>query len=444
MTAPMPSARRGRVSFLRYLRLFRRDILSAQPDHLYRAKMAEFRTPFFSSFFLNEPDLIGEVLKSRPMDFPKSGRVEAGLRPLLGQSVFLTNGAQWERQRRIIDPAFGAARLPERFPAIVGAAQTTLAGLGGGVLDVEPLTSRLAADVIFRSLFSKPIADETAAQTYRAFQTYQRAQPMLTPLALWQLPGGALWHRPGVRRAARQIRALIGRLVDERLEDIRIGSAPDDLATALLTATDPETESGFNREEMVDQVAIFYLAGHETSAAALSWALYLLAAHPGHQARVLEEAVDFARAPEFGRLRRLGHTRNVFRETLRLYPSVPMMVREAAQEETFRNRRIAKRAQMVLSPWHMHRNERLWSEPHRFEPDRWTKDTPKGAYFPFSSGPRTCPGAGLALAEGVTHLAMLVAAFDLQTTDEVPVPAAHLTVRSRGGIRLRLVPRSGV
>lgn len=443
MNAPMPQARRGRVSFLRYLRLFRRDILSAQPEHLYRAKMAQFRTPFFTSFLLNEPDLIAEVLKDRPADFPKSDRVAAGLRPLLGRSVFLTNGEDWERQRRIIDPAFGAATLPDRFPAILGAAQEGIARLVPGETDIEPLTSRLAADVIFRSLFSKPITDTTAARTYDAFRAYQRAQPMLTPLALWRLPGARLWHRRGVRRAAGQIRELITALVEERLAEIAAGTAPDDLATALLTATDPAGGPGFDRDEMIDQVAIFYLAGHETSAAALSWALYLLAAHPGHLARVFEEARGFAAVPSFKALRGLSHTHNVFRETLRLYPSVPMMVREATRPETFRKRSVNPGAQLVVSPWHMHRNERLWRDPHGFDPNRWTQETPSGAYLPFSSGPRTCPGAGLAMAEGVTHLAMLVAAFELAPVGPPPVPVAHLTVRSRDGIRLRLTPRSG-
>ena len=108
---PKPQARADRVSLWRYMRLFRQDILSAQPARLYRAWMAEFRTPFFRSYLINQPALIDEVLKARPMDFPKSNRVGEGLRPLLGASVFLTNGAEWQRQRRIIDPAFegGAA-----------------------------------------------------------------------------------------------------------------------------------------------------------------------------------------------------------------------------------------------------------------------------------------------------------------------------------------------
>ncbi|MGR3434956.1 MAG: cytochrome P450, partial [Shimia sp.] len=123
MRPPKPTPRPGRVSLWRYVRLFRADILSAQPARLYRAKMAEFRTPLFRSFLVNEPGLVDLVLKGRPADFPKSTRVAEGLRPLLGDSVFLTNGARWERQRRIIDPAFEGGRLREALPGIWEAAQ---------------------------------------------------------------------------------------------------------------------------------------------------------------------------------------------------------------------------------------------------------------------------------------------------------------------------------
>ena len=121
MIPPKPPARSDRVSLWRYLRLFRADILSAQPARLYRAWMAEFRTPFFRSYLCNDPELVDLVLRERPEDFPKSGRVSEGLRPLLGQSVFVTNGETWKRQRRIIDPAFEGGRLRDIFPAMVAA-----------------------------------------------------------------------------------------------------------------------------------------------------------------------------------------------------------------------------------------------------------------------------------------------------------------------------------
>jgi cytochrome P450 len=446
MTPPKPEARPDRVALWRHLMLFRRDILSAQPQKLYRAWMAEFRTPFFRSFLVNDPALIARVLRERPEDFPKSLRIAEGLRPLLGQSVFLTNGAVWARQRRIIDPAFEGGRLREALPAIWAAGLAAVARLSPGPVEIEAQTSHVTADVIFRTLFSLPIEDAVASATFEAFQTYQKTQPILNLAAFLPLPAWMpRFHRPKTRTAAARIRKLITGLTEDRAALIAKGTAPEDLATKIMTTADPETGALFSTEEMVDQVAIFFLAGHETSASALAWALYLLATHPEAQARVAAEAASLPEAPDFAALSRLKFTRDVFRETLRLYPPVPMMVREAARPEDLRGRQAAKGAQIVLSPWHLHRHERLWTAPDDFDPDRWTREETRAcardAYLPFSAGPRVCTGAGFAMVEGVLLLALLTRAF-VFAPGKTPVPQAHLTVRSKAGIELHLTRRA--
>jgi cytochrome P450 len=214
-----------------------------------------------------------------------------------------------------------------------------------------------------------------------------------------------------------------------------------------MTTTDPETGERFDLAEMVDQVAIFFLAGHETSASALSWALYLLATHSEWQDKVAKEAADLG--PEFSSLSSLRITRDVFREALRLYPPVPMMVREASQLEEFRGRKVPGGSQIVLSPWHLHRHERLWSNPDGFDPARWSTEegraSAREAYMPFSSGPRVCTGAGFAMAEGVVMLSKLVGAFSFAPIEgRVPQPVAHLTVRAKDGIWLAATPRDSL
>ncbi|ASP21472.1 epi-isozizaene 5-monooxygenase/(E)-beta-farnesene synthase [Antarctobacter heliothermus] len=446
MIPPKPAARPDRVSLWRYVKLFRQDILSAQPARLYRAKMAEFRTPFFRSFLLNQPDLVKTVLKERPMDFPKSGRISEGLRPLLGNSVFLSNGAAWQRQRRIIDPAFEGGRLRETYPAMWAAAQSALDRLAtkaGQDVEVEEIASHAAADVIFRTLFSIPIEDETAQEVFHEFRAYQRTQPILNLAAFLPVPRWMpRFFRRDTKAAARRIRTLITRLTEARLAAIEAGAAPDDLATKIMTTRDPETGQRFTAEEMVDQVAIFFLAGHETSASALGWALYLMATHPEWQDKVATEA-QALRSCAFSDISKLRISRDVFRETLRLYPPVPMMVREATCPERFRDRDIPKGSQMVLSPWHLHRHEGLWDNPDGFDPGRWQTENGKTcgreAYMPFSAGPRVCTGAGFAMVEGVLLLSLLLR--DLRVTPvagKVPMPEAHLTVRARDGIWLRI------
>lgn len=448
MLPPKPAARPDKVSFFRYLRLFRQDILSAQPAKLYRAWMAEFKTPFFRSYLINQPDLVRTVLNERPGDFPKSDRVSEGLRPLLGNSVFVTNGETWKRQRRIIDPAFEGGRLRDTFPAMWAAGEAAVRRMEEGEVEIEQETSFAAADVIFRTLFSIPIENEVASKVFTEFRDYQRSQPILNLAAMIPVPSWVpRFFRRDTKETARAIRQLITRLTNQRMDEIEAGTAPDDLATKIMTTPDPETGNTFSTDEMVDQVAIFFLAGHETSASALAWTLYLLAMHPDWQSRLVEEAVALETGPDVSVMSKLRLSRDVFREGLRLYPPVPMMVREASCPEQFRDREIKTGAQIVISPWHLHRQERLWDNPDGFDPSRWASENGKAcqrdAYIPFSSGARVCPGAGFAMFEGPLLLSMLLREFRFELVDgKTPVPVAHLTVRARDGIWLKVTRRS--
>ena len=446
MIPPKPASRPDKVSLWRYLRLFRQDILSAQPAKLYRAWMAEFKTPFFRSYLINQPELVKRVLNERPKDFPKSDRIGEGLRPLLGNSVFLTNGAEWKRQRRIIDPAFEGGRLRDTFPAMWAAGEAAVARMSEGVQEVEQETSFAAADVIFRTLFSIPIENRIAQAVFTEFRDYQRTQPILNLAAFLK---GPKWmprlHRSRTKQTAASIRKLITELTEARMAQINAGSAPDDLATKIMTTADPETGETFTTDEMVDQVAIFFLAGHETSASALAWTLYLLAMFPDWQDKLALEAQALDQGAEFGVMSKLRLSRDVFREALRLYPPVPMMVRETTCPETFRDRDVKPGAQVVISPWHLHRQTRLWDNPDGFDPARWATENGKqcmrDAFIPFSSGPRVCTGAGFAMVEGPLLLSMMLRHYRFELTEKVPVPVAHLTVRSKDGIWLKVSKR---
>ena len=448
MIPPKPAARQGKGSVWRFIRDFRRDILSAQSDRLYRAWMAEFRGPFIHSFTCNDPQLIDMILRKRPMDFPKSPRMAAGLQPLLGNSSFISNGETWQHQRRIIDPAFEGGRLREAFPAMWDATQAGTARLApladGRDIDIEPQTSHIAADVIFRTLFSIPIENAIATQVFDAFRDHQDAQPMVNLGGLMALPRWARFHSRRARDSARRIRGLIRQLIVARATEIANGTAPPDLATKIMTTPDPQTGATFNDREMIDEVATFFLAGHETGASALAWALYLLAENPDWQEKLALEA-DAHLAPDFASVKSLTAARAVFREALRLYPPVAMTVRECRQSETLRDRTAPRGAQLVLSPWHLHRHQKLWDNPDAFDPGRWETENGKtcarSAYIPFSAGARACPGAGFAMIEGPLILSALTQAYNLAPGRARPEPVMRLTVRGKAGIMLRLTPR---
>jgi cytochrome P450 len=355
----------------------------------------------------------------------------------------------WKRQRRIIDPAFEGGRLRETFPSMWAAAEGAVKRLEASVgqeIEVEQHTSHATADVIFRTLFSIPIENEIAAEMFREFHRYQRSQPLLNLAAVLPLPRWMpRFFRSATRRSAAKIRAAITQLTTDRHAQIEAGTAPDDLATKIMTTADPLSGEKFTAEEMVDQVSIFFLAGHETSASALAWALYLMAMFPEWQDKVAAEA-KAGRVEEFSAISKLRISRDVFREALRLYPPVPMMVRQNTCPEEFRKREVRTGSQVVVSAWHLHRHERLWDNPDGFDPDRWGTENGKtcmrDAYVPFSAGSRVCPGAGFALIEGVLLLSIILKNYRVTLTDRpAPEPVAHLTVRSKDGIFLKLDAR---
>lgn len=449
---PMPASRADGTSALRRLMMARRDVFSALPSRLYRGWMGQVNTPLYKSFVLIQPELVKTVLEERPEDFPKSNVLRDSLYLLLGDSIFVTNGETWKRQRRIIDPAFEGGRLREAFPGMAAAAQASVDRLStptGAPVSIDYECAHVAADVIFRTLFSIPISDTRARQVFDGFRDYGRTAPLVSLQALLRLPPWVPRIRSRrARRATGAIRAAFADIIEQRQRDIAAGTAPDDLATKIMTTADPETGERFSNAEMVDQVAVFFLAGHETSASVLAWALYMLAERPDYQDRAAEEALAAwgEDGPAFSDLRKLPFIRDVFRESLRLYPAVPTLVREAAKAERFRDRDVPRGSLCLVSTWFLHRQERIWDRPHVFDPDRWrtaeTRETARSAYIPFATGPRVCPGAGFAMAEGVLILAALLRAYRFTPVEgRRPKPSLNLTVRSSNGIYLSLSPR---
>ncbi|OUS04531.1 cytochrome [Rhodobacterales bacterium 52_120_T64] len=449
--APKPESRPEGIGMIKRIGLFRRDIFSSQPARLYHAWMAQVRMPFYHSFLVNQPELVRRVLIDDAENFPKSEVLSDTLRPLLGDSIFATNAAQWRAQRDIINPAFKGCPS-QAFSSMCEAGDAAIERLkkrsDGEFVEMEFVTSHLAADIIFRTLFSVPLPAESAEKVFVAFREYQKSQPLWSIPTLLKMPNWVPRFRSkAAERHADTIRGLLTDMIAARQIEIDEGVAPDDLATSLMTAEDPKTGQRFSRAEMVDQVAIFFLAGHETSASALSWAFYLLALDTGVQDAVATEAQLLSEPPHPTDLSKMRFTKDVFHETLRLYPPVPMYLRDAAKVTAFRGCPVPVGSMVIVSPWHLHRHERLWDHPDEFDPYRWNTENGRAckrdAFIPFSAGPRVCPGAGFGRIEGVLMLAMFLKAFRFETTNRVPVPVAHLTVRSKDGIYLRVTPRDG-
>jgi cytochrome P450 len=465
---PKPAPQRP--SFWRMFFSKRHSWLDGLYERSYTMKMGEVHLPGVDLYMINEPAWVRQVLVEDAAHFPKNDRLGDALRPLLGDSIFTTHGAVWQRQRELMNPSFDAARVHHVMSRMVDATQALLDRLRrvpeGAEHDMEVEMTHVAADIILRTILSQPLDGPAARQIFMAFERYQALAPRLMMPALF----GLRWLRPWwlerrSRQAAAEIRNLLVGLIQPRFEAARRAasvaaadaSPQDDILASLLRARDPDTGEGFGFEELVDQVAMLFLAGHETSASALSWTLHLLAQAPDVQERLHGEAAHaLAQGPLNGPgdIKDLVLTRNVFREALRLFPPVGFLARQSAQACTLRDKPVPAGASVVVSPWLIQRHRELWARPDEFDPDRYgqdaeqSPDTPSAkqslrqAYLPFGMGPRVCIGAAFALQEASLVLAMVAQRYRFEPVPgHVPQPVGRLTIRSANGIRLRVFTR---
>ncbi|MSU91452.1 cytochrome P450 [Rhodobacteraceae bacterium 2CG4] len=444
--APVPT--QGAVSWPALVRGLLRSDFSHFPAAAYTTRV--YRIPVRGRTLLmpSGPAQVREVLVSEHDNYPKSRVMQRILGPLIGNSMFVTNGDVWRRQRRMIDPTLELSRLKAFLPLMQGAVDDMVARMGqGGEMDLDQETMRVAADILCRCVFSEQVQPGMVDELAETFRRYQALVPAF--LALEGL-GQPRWVLPlrqlRARRAGNRIRGRMAALIRQRLDS---GARPEDLLTGLIEARDPQTGHRFTETELVDEVVFFFLAGHETSASALSWSLYLLANDPQAQERARAEVLrELGPAQaDFSGLRRLRFTRDVFREALRLYPPVTAYIRDALGTARLAKRDVRAGDLVSVTPWFVHRSPRNWSHPDLFDPDRFQTEAGRAsmreAYVPFNTGPRVCSGAAFATQESLLVLAAVLGRYRLHPVPgRAPQPAAWLTQRSRNGTWLRLEPLS--
>jgi cytochrome P450 len=451
---PMPNIRKERPSRLARIIKGRHSSLDVLFEKSYSMKMGEFGGLRRRFYFLTQPDTVNRILSSDNDLYPKSDLMGTVLHQILGNGIFVSNGEVWKRQRRLMNPAFEFARISEVFPLMMDAAnemKTRLDAVADGrevAIDFE--MTHVTADIIFRTIFSEPIPAEDAGLIFTAFNHYQELAYIHGVWNMAGLPQALSIPRLRAIRHARNIRGPLARMVRKRFDLLEKApdAAPQDILSSLIGARDADG-SRFSEKELVDQIAVMFLAGHETSASALSWALYLIAQDKDVQDRMhAETALAFGQEGGFAprQFKFLKLTRDVFRETLRLYPPVSFVPRDVTVPETIRQKKLKKGSALFISLWLLHRHRDIWKNPDTFDPDRFSREDEKeairAAYMPFSQGPRVCLGASFALQEAAIILSMIARHYEILPVEgHVPKPVARLTLRSENGIRLRLRKR---
>ncbi|MEM8817736.1 MAG: cytochrome P450, partial [Pseudomonadota bacterium] len=369
-----------------------------------------------------------------------------------GDSIFVSSGERWRRQRAMIDPAFSQLRINTAYASMQAAVDDYEKELDrraatGEEFSLDHAMSELTADVICRTIFSRSLESQTARDVCDSFTEFETS---VASVDLWQLIVGKPWadvkQPAAVLAACERIRRHIGDLVDPRLG--ADGSEPDDIVAAVIAARDAETGEGFTREELIDQLGVFFLAGHETTASVLTWAFFALSQREDLRDRARAEIAECAGegAVSIQEVKQMGYVRNVFRETLRLYPPITFIPRVAAEATRIGKYRVKKGAMIMISPWTAHRNALLWRNPDRFDPDRFEAGghEDKGVLMSFGLGPRVCIGAAFATVESGLILARLLRRYDFEISDPQAVrPVARLTTRPAEDIRVRVRRRKG-
>lgn len=428
------------------------DLLSLLPSEAYRIQSGPLGYSRRSILVVNAPELVREVLNDPAGIFPKSDLMVGALEPLVGTSIFVSSGDAWRRQRRMIEPAFTQMRVGRAFLSMSAAVDDYEVHLDSLAARDAPFSldlamSHLTADIICRTVFSTSLASQTAREVFDAFTLFERsvAQVQLRRLILdpaWT----PIPQSEAVLGACANIRSHLGALLDTHLAED--AACFDDIAAAVIAARDLDSGHRFDRKELIDELGVMFLAGHETTASVLTWAFLILATQPDVLARVRGEvdAVVGDGPVGFEQLKRLPYVRNVFRETMRLYPPITFIPRVAAEKTRIGRHAVKKGAMIMISPWIIHRHRDYWSEPHGFDPDRFSAaregELVQGAYLPFGLGPRVCAGASFATAEATLILARLARRYEFRALDVAGVrPVARLTTRPARQITCHVQPR---
>ncbi|MGG5811524.1 cytochrome P450 [Falsiroseomonas sp. CW058] len=447
-TPPHPAPRPAVIALVRQLLQGEGNLLGLLPARAYDVPIGTLGWSRRSTVIVNDPVLVRHVLSDPDGILPKSDLMVNALEPLIGDSIFVSSGERWRAQRRAIDPALTLMRVNRAFPAMEAGCDAAEEELhrraeSGEAFSLDLLMSHLTADIICRTVFSTTLATRTAHDVFDAFTAFERsvAQVEIRRLILdraWtRIP-----QRAHVLEACRLIRGHLGELLDTHLA---AGARFDDIAAQVVAARDEAGRPAFTREELVDQLGVLFLAGHETSASALTWVFLLLAGQPALVARLRAEveAVTGGGPVTFEHTKRMPFARNIFRETLRLYPPITFLPRVAMEETVLGGRRIRRGALVMVAPWVMHRHRRYWRDPHAFDPDRFAPEREAamvpGAYIPFGTGPRICAGAAFATVEAVLLIARLFRRFDFALDAPARIrPAARLTTRPAEQVMCRV------
>jgi cytochrome P450 len=430
----------------KFLFRFVRNPLSSLPQAIYEEKVIVYDNGRALIVWLCDPQLIEEVLLHGTARFAKTLLERQVFERSVGDGILTAQGASWRWQRRTAVPLFRPADMAGLVPAMVASAEAQLARWSASPTGSVQAVHRDMTETTFRVMSATLFAGSADSEADTILRCSDKGLSTISwdfAAAMLHFPGW-LWYpgKYGRRRAAARLRATVARILARRRA---AGFEGDDLLARLARAQDPETGAPMSEQQLIDNLVTFLVAGHENTAKALTWTLYLLARAREWQGRIRDEVLTVAGREQVRaeHLDKLVVTRAVLEEAMRLYPPAPAMTRQAACTTELGGATIPKGANIVISIFALHRHRHLWDDPDRFDPERFMPECRdkilRTQFMPFGFGPRTCIGASFAMMEGVAILATLVrgAAFGWDGR-HLPEPLSRVTLRPKGGMPLRV------
>ena len=445
---PAPALRSNLAIGLRILFQHSPDLLQTLPRDCYTKDIITVPVGKRPVFIVNHPETIRRILTEDRANYPKSDLMVSALSPLLGDGVLISSGELWEHDRQMLEPAFMHMRLAHMFPDMREAVHDFVDRLQlleqGAVVDLESELTHVTADIMLRTIFSKPIGAARADAVFEAFSSFQKNSPQFQlQHVLASDPRKPALPSAELMRDASILRDLLAAMLDERLTLNSQGKVFFDFAQAVIDARDAEGLP-FSREKIIDQLAVFFLAGHETTASSLCWTFFMLSQQPQILLKLRDEIRDVLdnRSFEFDDFKSLSFIRDVFRESLRLYPPAAFLTRRALHEDQFERLKVPADSFIVISPWLIHRHQTYWPQADRFIPERFDVNSSApvpGTYLPFGLGPRACTGATIAQLEASLILCEVLRRFSFIPLNASSVfPVSRVSVRPSDGIRCRV------
>jgi cytochrome P450 len=437
--APIPHSKV--LNRLQVVQEIGRNAVAAWGARAYREWYIYDRNWMQDFLLVNDPEGVKHVLLDNVQNYVKSRQVQRTTGPALGNGLFNSDGESWRFQRRTTAPMFSMRHIAAFTAPMAAVAERQIREWRDGmVLDVAEAMMRLTYAIITHTMFSDDVKVDYAAMAgyfVDYLDTLGRVDLMTTlGVPHWVPTPKRLKAGAAMRFFRRELGALIARRSDAIAGNP--AAAPNDLLTLLLTTRDPEGGALFGPEEVYDNVMTFIFAGHETTANALAWTLYLLSQFPEADARVAEEV-----AVANGDIDQLHYTRMVLEESLRLYPPAPFISRDSVAADKVGPVEIRAGTSVLISPWIVHRHRGLWRDPDYFDPERFAPGKREAihrfAYIPFGAGPRICIGMGFAMQEALIVLAAILKDWRLSLVRDHPVsPLARLTLRPEFGLKMEL------